>query len=73
MRTLRETLNGLNGWRRLWVVLSAVWILVFPVLAEPLGVDNTEAWVPFTVWFGVPLAVYWLGAAGAWVIRGFQG
>lgn len=64
----------LNGWQRLWVVLSAIWLCVW----APIGyaVWYPMPWSMFGWWallnLGPPMATYALGLAIAWVIRGFK-
>jgi hypothetical protein len=68
-----------NGWQRLWLLVSIVWAIVILVLAGALQVDGDQT-VPsakaalFVVrlWIVPVVAVYGFGSGLAWVRRGFQ-
>ena len=69
---------SLNGWQRLWVVVSALWLIGSGVLIVALTLDD-PAWRPewryvgsiLLLWLLPPLLLYALGVAAGWVYRGF--
>ena len=72
----------LNGWQRLWVLLSVLWVLG-SVLSSVLSVldlgvlslaeDATgKTFLFMGILFAPPLALYILGFAVEWVIWGFR-
>lgn len=70
----KSLLQSLNGWQRLGIVISALWMLV--VLCGALLWIETENDVDL-LWMGLvlyaPLVLLWgLGAAAAWVVAGFK-
>lgn len=66
---------ALGGWRRLWVVLSVLWVAWMArqlVLTYP-GETAAGTLVYGSAWaFGAPLVVYLIGLVAAWVVRGFR-
>lgn len=76
----------LNGWQWLWVVVSGLWILLvaaFGVLNIAAAYDTQPRPVTVGVSIGAlafflaalfvpPAALYGLGAAVAWVTKGFS-
>jgi hypothetical protein len=69
----------INGWQRLWLLASIVWVVVILLLAGILQFDGDQT-VPsanvalFVVrlWIVPVAAVYGFGLGLAWVRRGFQ-
>ncbi len=69
----------LNGWQRLWVVLSILWspawmgfigyVIIYP--AEYPGRAGEVILIGFGIWLGPIVALYALGSAIGWVRRGF--
>lgn len=59
------------GLRRLWFVISMIWILFlgYIVLTATRPID----WEGILIIFGPPIILYALGAALAWVLEGFAG
>lgn len=70
----------LNGWQRLWVVVSAAWIAYYVYwlieVRNPAGMPDAGAWMFVVVALGVfivpPAILYALGVVTVWVIRGFR-
>ena len=70
-------MSKLNGWQRLWVLVSGLWLILivtFIFFNPPLPGERVEATKDgFLVW-AIPCAVlYVLGWAVGWVKRGFKG
>jgi hypothetical protein len=63
----------LNGWQRLWVVVSVVWILYLVVAGVADGIDSEQVLPVLMALFLVPAFLYAIGAAVAWIRRGFTG
>ena len=68
----------LNGWQRLWMVISipwsAYWLLLFIVGLQKSGIRFWQVESPIFVALIVfpPLLLYIAGLAIRWVIRGFK-
>jgi hypothetical protein len=65
----------LNGWQRLWVFLTAIWLACWLAgIAVVLSLDGfePEAILYVVPALGIPAGVYALGLGWAWVIRGFK-
>ena len=65
---------NLNGWRRLWVVVSVVWVagMAWQLTLGPAGTMG-EAFLYGSVWLvGPPAVAYLTGLVVAWVVRGFR-
>ncbi|PYV21733.1 MAG: hypothetical protein DMG24_18755 [Acidobacteria bacterium] len=70
---LRMTVERFNGWQRLWVMLSVLWLI--PILSIALSQSPTAAkWIIFLFlgWLLPVISSYGLGLMAAWVIRGFR-
>ena len=64
-----------NGWQRLWLLVSILWAVVILALAGILQSDGPSAnELVFVVrlWIVPVAAVYGFGLGLAWVRRGFQ-
>ena len=75
-----------RGMLRLWVLATVIWIVIAslfllggPFFDEMLhperypGSDAVEGWSLLAgTWFGPPIIILLLGAAIAWVLRGFR-
>ena len=64
----------INGWQRLWLLVSILWAIVILALAGIFqsGVPNAnEAMLVVRLWSVPVVAVYGLGLGLAWVRRGF--
>lgn len=62
-------LKRLNGWQRLFVVVSVVWLVAALFMAEVLGVSGRNGLLFMIV---PPFAVYLLWRSGGWVWQGFK-
>lgn len=64
----------LNGWQRLWMLVSAPFVILGAVVLY-WGVVNEnpiDLWAGFSMTLIGPLAVYIIGWGVAWVRRGFR-
>jgi hypothetical protein len=70
-------LNWSRGLLRLWILVSAVWIMgwaiyaILSVLAQSFKTLEDYLAIP-VVFFGPPIALLLCGLATAWAIRGFK-
>ncbi len=74
-----EGKRRLNGWQRLWVVLSVLWspgwmgligyVILYP--AEYPGRAGEVILMGFGIWLGPIVALYALGLASGWMRQGF--
>ena len=64
-------LNKLNGWERLWVLASIIYIPIVPTLADYLRVVFNIKAILF-LWLVPVVIVFLLGVSVAWVVRGFK-
>jgi hypothetical protein len=67
----------LNGWQRLWVVAILFWALGLMAFTGVLFLDiGTADWdivrTAALVWVVSSIALYGIGYAVAWAIRGFK-
>jgi hypothetical protein len=66
----------LNGWYRLWIVLTGIWLILWTalgVLVLVVGQIDRDMWIGSTITIVcVPLAVLGLGHAVSWILRGFR-
>lgn len=63
-------LDRLNGWQRLWVVATAVWLSLFALI---LALDpRAVSWLFAALAFGPPIVVYAIGAGIGWALSGFR-
>jgi uncharacterized membrane protein len=66
----------LNGWQRLWFLISAPFVVFGLYLLLFYGVKNEN---PIDIWAGISIAILWpalmyaIGLGIAWVRRGFRG
>jgi hypothetical protein len=76
----RESLAPINwrrGFFRIWLLLSAAWImgwalyLILFALQDGFAKIGDFLMIP-VVFFGPPVAIFLLGIATAWAFRGFQ-
>jgi hypothetical protein len=69
----------INGWQRLWLVVSILWAVAILLLAGVLQFDGDQT-IPSgnaalflaRLWIVPVAAVYGFGLGLAWVRRGFQ-
>ena len=61
----------LNGWQRLWVVMTLSWIIFVAVLAYRAS-EGVSLFHVFKESLILPIALYLLGLLVAWVIRSFK-
>jgi hypothetical protein len=62
----------LNGWQRLWIVLSVLWVAFIALQFSRGTVTVTEVLTYGTAWAVVPpAALYAIGRLAGWVVRGF--
>lgn len=66
----------LNGWQRLWLLVTVIWAIPWAVLifadmqsGGDVGLASLAFWL--SGWIIPSLALYALGLGVAWVIRGF--
>jgi predicted membrane channel-forming protein YqfA (hemolysin III family) len=68
--------SRLNGWQRLWVVLSALWLALvcaFTALVwSSQGGSASVLLYAFLGWVLPSALLYLLGLSAAWIIRGFR-
>lgn len=73
MRNSESRVKKLNGWQRLWVVLSVLWIVAYHIGA--LGFDLVSS-VPIPMYlahmFVPPALAYGVGLTVVWIRKGFQ-
>jgi hypothetical protein len=60
----------LNGWQRLWALVSGVWAVLWVTIY--LVVPRTN-WVAIAIAVVPPVLLYAAGLGVAWVRRGFRG
>ena len=60
----------LNGWQRLWVVFTFLWVALFAVIGLAVR-ESVLLMTGFAV--GPPVFLYSAGLAVAWIRRGFYG
>ena len=68
-------MTRINGWRRAWVLTSALWAVVVLAFAGRFqsNVDQVNLTLfALRVWIMPVAAIYGLGVGLAWVRRGFQ-
>ena len=69
-------MTRINGWRRAWLLASALWavvVLVFAGRFQSSGVSEVNMILfALRVWIVPVAAMYGLGSGLAWVRRGFQ-
>jgi hypothetical protein len=69
-------MTTLNGWQRLWLLVSILWAFVILALAGRFLPDS--GWSTQTglfvgrLWIVPVAAIYGIGLGLAWVIRGFK-
>ena len=62
----------LNGWQRLWVLSSALWVAFIALQLSRGTVTVTEVLTYGAAWSLLPpAALYAIGLLAAWVVRGF--
>ena len=60
----------LNGWQKLWVVMTLSWIIFVVVFAYKAGEEvNLQMFMESLI---LPVALYFLGLLVSWMIRGFK-
>jgi hypothetical protein len=70
-------LNWSRGFLRLWLLVSAAWIMgwaihvILSVLAQSFKTAEEYLAIP-VIFFGPPIALLLCGLATAWAIRGFK-
>jgi hypothetical protein len=70
-------MNRLNGWQRLFVVTSYVW-LAFVCIVAIIAWQDFSDWtlkgigIVFLVWLIPSFVVYGLGLAVVWITEGFR-
>jgi len=62
-------LKNLNGWQRLGILLSAIWLVVVVFMAISWGMESANA---LLLWIVPPFLVYLLCRGVGWVWRGFK-
>jgi hypothetical protein len=69
-----QRMTTLNGWQRLWLVVSILWAVVILALAgtPDQGWTMQSALFVLRLWIVSVAAVYVFGVGLAWVMRGFQ-
>ncbi len=63
----------MNGWQRLWVVATVLWVLFYGALLAGGEIDSDKMLLFLAFVFLPPIGLYLLGLAMAWMIRGFRG
>ena len=65
----------LNGWRRLWIVLSALLLpaLIVYALTHSTVFPIEDLLILLAVWAGLVVVIYVLGWSVGWIGRGFRG
>ncbi|MEA9979449.1 MULTISPECIES: hypothetical protein [unclassified Pseudomonas] len=59
-----------QGFRRLWLVLSVIWLLIVYVIGIQ-GRNDIDYQLTASYGLIPPLALYCLGAAFVWIVEGF--
>ena len=67
----------LNGWQRLWVVMSGVWAVLWVawgLTMSGLSPSDGDTYLPASLAYAVvpPVLLYAAGLGVAWIRRGFQ-
>lgn len=64
----------LNGWQRLWVVVSVLWAAASSSFLSLDEVDTSQTSVIWMAGFIVlpPIGLYVTGMIAGWIIRGFR-
>lgn len=70
MRNIDVTIARKQGFRRLWAVLSVLWLIGVGIAISDWANDKTSTFV--LVGLLPPFAAYGLGVAVAWIIEGFS-
>ena len=67
-------LRNLNGWQRLWVVVSLVWLALLAFLALVVIESGRTPRLELLAlaWFVPSVGLYLLGLGVGWVWRGFK-
>ncbi len=69
-------MTTVNGWQRLWFLVSILWTIAILTLAGRFTPDSgwtlQSALVMTRLWIVPVAAVYAVGLGLAWAIRGFQ-
>ena len=60
----------LNGWQRLWVVFTGLWLGVYGVASMDVGVPFYYVYLAMAV--VPPVLLYAAGLGVAWIRRGFR-
>ena len=58
----------LNGWQRLWVVVSGLWAVLWVVV----GLAEDGLFLALVIGVVPPVLLYAAGLGVAWIRRGFQ-
>ena len=66
---MREILAKLNGWQRLWVVLSGVWLFIVGLLL--IVGSGIPLFSAVMIWAIPPIVLYIVGLAIKWILGGF--
>ena len=77
---MRDFINRLNGWQRLWAVCASVWVvtMVFDIIytmwnvSSPNGWQGKDALLALAFIFLPPILVYGIGVTIAWILAGFR-
>jgi hypothetical protein len=62
----------LNGWQRLWVLLSLPWSLGWCVSGLFMAIDGDNDAIAAILLAIAPIPAYLIGEGVAWVRRGFR-
>ena len=68
--TVPFELGTLNGWQRLWVVFTGLWLGVYGVAGIDVGVPS---YVHLAMAVVPPVLLYVAGLTVVWIRRGFRG
>ena len=65
-------MNDPNGWQRLWIVLTVIWVGILCVALFTTSDPVREFKTLFLTAVLVPMGLYGLGVGVAWIRRGFK-
>ncbi len=71
----RETFLSAKGWKRVWIFISSVYLLlvIFVAISSFKSQNIIDYTVKAFLWWIIPIAVlYGFGYAIGWVLRGFK-
>ena len=65
-------LNKLNGWQRLWLVVSIFTFIALPIVTRDMIAGMRDVIVLLLIWMICMVLIYGVGFMMRWVIKGFR-